>query len=125
MRQKNGRGGFSLIEVVVAIALLGLVVVPICGGLVLSFRLNARTEALMQAQLAVSSVVETLMSEGITGASGSYGVSADEDRFPGVTVATSKDTDTDESFTVTVTSTAVPDVSVTTHIRPAEGGDSP
>lgn len=123
MRQKNGRGGFSLIEVVVAIALLGLVVVPICGGLVLSFRLNARTEALMQAQLAVSSVVETLMSEGITGASDRYGVSDGENRFPGVTVVTSKDTD--ESFTVTVISTAVPDVSVTTHIRPAEGGDSP
>lgn len=124
MRRKNGKGGFSLIEVVVAIALLGLVVGPICGGLVLSFRLNARSEELMQAQLAVSSAVEALMAEGILGESNPDYQKTDGTRFEGVTVATEKDADA-SGYTVTVTSTAVDSVFVTTYIRAADpsGGD--
>lgn len=57
--------GFTLIESLVAITILGLVVVPIGSSLVLSFRLNARSESTMQAQLAVSRAVETIMAEGI------------------------------------------------------------
>ena len=41
-RKHNSTAGFSLIEVLVAITILGLVVVPIGSILVLSFRLNAR-----------------------------------------------------------------------------------
>lgn len=58
-------GGFSLIEVVLAMVILALIVVPTCSSLVLSFRVNAKAEALLQAQLAVSSAVEELMAQGI------------------------------------------------------------
>lgn len=118
MRRKSGKGGFSLIEVVVAIALLGLLVGPICGGLVLSFRLNARSEELMQAQLAVSTAVETLMSEGV---SGTY--TNNSTLFEDVTVTTAKESG-QPYYTVTVTSTAVDSVSVTTYIRASGGSGS-
>jgi prepilin-type N-terminal cleavage/methylation domain-containing protein len=58
-------GGFSLIEVVLAMVILALIVVPTCTSLVLSFRVNAKADAMMQAQLAVSSAVEQLMAVGI------------------------------------------------------------
>ena len=65
MKNKQ-EGGFSLIEVVLAMVILALIVVPTCSSLVLSFRVNAKAEALLQAQLAVSSAVEELMAKGIT-----------------------------------------------------------
>lgn len=63
-RKHNSTAGFSLIEVLVAITILGLVIAPIGSSLVLSFRLNARSDEVLQAQLAVSSAVETIMAEG-------------------------------------------------------------
>ena len=57
--------GFSLVEVLVSMVILAAIVIPTCTSLVLSFRLNAKSESLMQAQLAVSSAVETLMAKGI------------------------------------------------------------
>ena len=63
MKQNNG--GFSLVEIVVAIAILGLFAVSTCTSLVLGLRMNEKTEAMLNAQLAVSSAVETLMAEGI------------------------------------------------------------
>ena len=66
-RKHNSTAGFSLLEVLVAITILGFVVVPIGSSLVLSFRLNARSEKILQAQLAVSSAVETIMAEGYDG----------------------------------------------------------
>lgn len=57
--------GFSLIEVIVGIAVLGLVTIPICASLVLSVRINGRSRELMNAQLEAVSVVETLMESGI------------------------------------------------------------
>ena len=62
---KKNNEGFSLVEVLLAMVLLAAIVIPTCTSLVLSFRMNAKAEALMQAQLAVSSAVETLMAEGI------------------------------------------------------------
>ena len=64
MKQNNS--GFSLVEIVVAIAILGLFAVSTCTSLVLGLRMNAKTESMLEAQLAVSSAVETLMAEGIT-----------------------------------------------------------
>lgn len=64
MKNKHD-AGFSLIEVLVAIVILAAIVVPTCSSLVISHRMNAKTEQLMQAQLDVSSAVETLMAEGI------------------------------------------------------------
>lgn len=81
-------GGFSLIETLVSIVILGAMVVPTCTALVMSIRLNDKTEKMLQAQLAVSSAVETLMAEGISGVkydsdSGKYSYA---DSFDDVTV---------------------------------------
>ena len=65
MRMKNN-GGFSLMEVLVAIVLLAALVIPTCTGLTLSLRMNARSQELMHAQLTVSSAVESMMATGIT-----------------------------------------------------------
>lgn len=90
--KRKSEAGFSLVEVLVAIALLGIVVIPTCSALVMSFRMNAKTDEMMQAQLAVSSAVETLMAEGITHPSDKYDMveynSEKVDRFPEVTVKT-------------------------------------
>ena len=56
--------GFTLLETLIAIVVLGIVVVPTCSSMILSFRINAKADQLLHDQLAVSSVVETLMAEG-------------------------------------------------------------
>lgn len=103
---KSG-AGFSLIEVVVAIAILGLVTVPVCGLMVQSHRMNARSEALLQAELAVSNKVETLMATGFD--------STKDYNDSNVTVTYSSTTA--NCYTVTVTSKLDPAVSVKTSIR--------
>ena len=111
MKNKHN-AGFSLIEVLVAIALLGIIVVPTCSGLLLSIRMNAKTEELMQSQLAVSSAVETLMAEGITTKG------TDTSRFDDVTLKTTK-VSGKPYYEVTVESGSV---AVTTYIRENVGG---
>lgn len=120
MKRENKKqtAGFSLIEVVVAIAILGMVTIPLGGGLVLSHRLNARSEQMIQARLDVSNVVEALMAEGIT-AGASY-----TDRFPDVTVTVTDPETGEEAYQVTVKSTSVDTVSVVTYIRPASADAS-
>ena len=115
MGKRNG--GFSLIETLVSIVILGAMVVPTCTALVMTVKLNDKTEKMLQAQLAVSSAVETLMAEGVKAESGNY----EEGRFPDVTIVTDKENDGDPFYTVTVTSTDGL-VSVDTVIR--EGGGS-
>ena len=63
-RKHNSTAGFSLIEVIVGIAMLGLVTVPVCASLVLSVRLNSHAQSLMTAQLQAAGAVETLLAEG-------------------------------------------------------------
>lgn len=121
MHQKNN-AGFSLIEVLVAIVLLGALVVPTCTGLVLSHRLNEKAEDMMQAQLLVSSAVETLMASGIQKASEQYDKENGVDLFPGVTVKTEKRDENDPFYKVTVTDDREL-ITVETIIREAEGGD--
>lgn len=60
----NQTEGFSLVEVMVSIAILGFVAVPMFTGLLFSYRLNQRSDEKLQAQLAVSNAVETIMAEG-------------------------------------------------------------
>ena len=124
MGKRNG--GFSLIETLVSIVILGAMVVPTCTALVMTVKLNDKTEKMLQAQLAVSSAVETLMAEGING-------SVDSERFSDVTVTVTEVKENDivmPYFTVVVTSTEEPEVAVTTTIRAADetpdltGGDS-
>jgi len=81
---KKHNGGFSLVETLVSIVLLGALMVPTCTALVMSIRINDKTEQLLKAQLAVSSAVETLMAEGITGSAAAY----EADRFPDVIIET-------------------------------------
>ncbi len=62
----KSKGGFSLIEVLISIALLGVLMVPISSGLLMSYRINEKSDRILQANLAVSSAAETLMAVGGT-----------------------------------------------------------
>ena len=64
MKRKHNEG-FTLVELLVSIVILAAIVIPTCTSLVLSYRMNAKSEDMLQAQLAVSSAVEKLMAEGI------------------------------------------------------------
>ena len=111
MKHKRN-GGYSLVETVVAIAILAIIVTPVSTGMVLAFKMNAKTEQLMQAELAVSSAVETLMSKGIDGTAV---------EFPDVDVALDPDNTANPTYyKVTVTSKDVEGVEVETYIRAVE-----
>lgn len=123
---KNGRSaGFSLVEVLTAIAVLGLIAAPVGAGLVLSHRLNARSQELMQAQLAVSGAVETLMAEGIE--SGSVEESGTYQGYTENTAVSIQAVPEGAAYKVTVSSRDSDlDVTVVTYIRPApETGGEP
>lgn len=122
--------GFTLIETLIAIVILGIVVVPTCSSLIMAFRMNAKADQMLRDQLAVSSAVETLMAEGIiaeglhreqhsegAACTCEYWGSAEGDRFPDVKITAVKNEDGDY-YDVTVR--ASEDVSVTTHIRAKE-----
>lgn len=104
---KKHNGGYSLVEILIAMALLAIITIPTCTSLVLSVRINAGTDKMLKAQLAVSSTVEILMAEGIGGVD--YA-----NRFDDVEVKTEED---GQGYWVTVTSTVDESVTVTTYIR--------
>lgn len=64
MKHKNNEGS-SLLEIVIAMAILAVIVIPVCSSLILSHRMNAKTEAVLQAQLDVAAAVEYYMATGI------------------------------------------------------------
>lgn len=57
--------GAALLEVMISIAMLGLLLMPICSGIVMSQRINVRSDQILKARLAVSSAVETIMAVGV------------------------------------------------------------
>lgn len=130
--KNGGTAGFSLVEVLTAITVLGLMLAPIGASLVMSHRLNARSQQLMEDQLAVSNAVETLMAEGIDkddiDGIGLY----QKDKWKPVEITCQGSVDLEDgskkpiaAYQVTVTSG---DVEVETYIRPAppeasEGGE--
>ena len=128
--------GFTLLETLIAIVVLGLVVVPTCSSMLVSFRMNAKTDQLLQDQLAVSSAVETLLSRGIMKESDDYGWYDDEgtwkDEFPEVQIVTRISDDqlyynvivTTGEVTITDDEVTITDdeVTVTTQIRAVGGG---
>lgn len=83
---KERTAGFTLLEVVVAIAILGLVSAPICSSLILAGRINAHSQVVMEAHLNVRTAVEILMQDGVTEASDEYR----KDEFSTVTIKTEK-----------------------------------
>ena len=116
---KQRTAGFTLVEIIVAIAIMGLVSAPICASLVLAGRINARSQAVMEAQLHVRAAVETLMKDGVTEASDPYRKSD----FPYVTIRTEKKDAGDAYYKVTVSDDpANPLVTVDTYIHAATGG---
>ena len=117
---KERTAGFSLLEVVVAIAIIGLISAPICSSLILAGRINAHSQAVMEAHLNVRTAVETLMQDGVTQPSDNYRA----DDFPNVTVKTVKDS-TNPYYLVTVKDNHTePLVTVKTYVRavPKGGG---
>lgn len=119
---KERTAGFSLLEVVVAIAIIGLISAPICSSLILAGRINAHSQVVMEAHLNVRTAVETLMKDGVTAESDNYRA----DEFPKVTIETKKDHDSDPYYHVTVSDkhTEEPLVTVKTYVRavPKGGG---
>lgn len=89
MKRKNN-AGFSLVEVLVAIAVLAAIVIPVCSSMVLSVQVNTKAEDVLQARVAVSSAVETLMAKGIEYDRDDYDKVDGADLFPGVEVKTTK-----------------------------------
>lgn len=87
MKEKNN-GGFSLVEVLLAMMILAAIVIPVCSGILLSVRMNTRANDVLQARVAVSSAVETLMAQGITHESAEYDIVEETDLFPDVSIET-------------------------------------
>lgn len=120
MNQKKN-AGFTLVEVLVAIVILGMIIIPVTSGILVALKAMNRSESMMQAQLDVSSTVEILMAEGITAARENY---RPED-FPDVTVKTLREVDASGKelpyYQVTVSSDTEESVAVTTTIRKAGG----
>lgn len=117
---KERTAGFSLLEVVVAIAIIGLISAPICSSLILAGRINAHSQAVMEAHLNVRTAVETLMKDGVTAESKNYRA----DEFPNVTIKTEKDGE-NPYYHVTVSDKPTePLVKVETYVRavPKGGG---
>lgn len=115
---KERTAGFSLLEVVVAIAIIGLISAPICTSLILAGRINAHSQAVMEAHLNVRTAVETLMKDGVTEASAAYCA----EKFPNVTVEMEKDS-TNPYYRVTVSDKHTKLVTVKTYVRAVpEGG---
>ncbi len=75
----NNNSGFSLIEMLVAIIMLGIVVVPLLQAFVVSLQINAKTERMDEATVIAQSIAEEIDSKSINEivtsnfASGAYG----------------------------------------------------
>ena len=65
MRKFKDRCGAALLEVIISIAILGLLTVPVSSGIMMSLHINEKSDDVMQARLAVSSAVETIMAVGV------------------------------------------------------------
>ena len=65
MNNNKMTGGYSLLEVLVAIVILAVFSIGGYVGINKSIELNAQTQARIEAQMCVSSIAERLMAEGI------------------------------------------------------------
>ena len=119
MKKIRQTEGFTLLEAVVAMAILGIVAATLGSGLVVSFRLNARSEQLLQARLQVAATAEILMARGIRAEDAVSGATFEVANYS-TDWSAMKDTADDGFCKVTIKSTTYPDVSVTAtiHINP-------
>lgn len=116
---KERTAGFTLLEVVVAIAILGLVSAPICSSLILAGRINAHSQVVMEAHLNVRTAVEILMQDGVTEENPTYRA----DEFSTVTIKTEKVVDKPYYHVTVSDKRTEPLVTVETDIRAVpEGG---
>lgn len=116
---KERTAGFTLLEVVVAIAILGLVSAPICSSLILAGRINAHSQVVMEAHLNVRTAVEILMQDGVTETNDKYR----ESDFPDVKIETEKVVDKPYYHVTVSDKRTEPLVTVETDIRAVpEGG---
>ena len=106
--------GFSLVEILVAIAILGVITVPMLAGMTAAIRVNNTAEKMMRAQLAVSSTVETLMATGVDASTGSP--------VEGVVVTVKEVTINDKKQPYYEVTVSCGGVEVTTYIREKTGG---
>lgn len=137
MKRKHNEG-FTLVELLVSIVILAAIVLPTCTSLVLSYRLNAKAREMMQAQLAVSSAVETLMAQGIDpdrakallengqavydyAWDATKGEPCKTDDYPGVVITITEYKSDKGYFSLTVMDDASM-VTVTTQVRAKTGG---
>jgi prepilin-type N-terminal cleavage/methylation domain-containing protein len=137
MKRKHNEG-FTLVEMLVSIVILAAIVIPTCTSLTLSFRMNAKADDMMKAQLAISSTVEKLMAEGIDANraalvleknNGIYDfawdstndVKIETDDYPGVSIKIEKVEGVTAYYNVTVADDEAV-VEVKTQIRVATGG---
>lgn len=128
----GNNGGFTLIEVVVAITVLALVAAPVGGALAVSGRVNAYADRVLQARLNVSAVAETLMQEGIKEDSISSSTPSAEykkyDNDIGVAAKHGVEVEVKDQgsdlYEVKITSISVSSVMIKTQIRAAGVGDA-
>jgi prepilin-type N-terminal cleavage/methylation domain-containing protein len=118
VKGKNNEG-FSLVEVLLAMVILAVIVIPVCSSVVLSVRVNTKANDVLQNRVAVSSAVETLMAQGVTHPHDQYDVVEGTDLFPDVKISTSAEGTEPAYYTVTVTDTNQL-ITVTTKIRAVE-----
>lgn len=119
--KKKKNGGYSLIEILIAIAVLGIVTIPATTSLLTSHRVNTKAEKMLTAQLEVSSAVETLMAEGIINGK-DYTDTEAKEKYPNVAIVVNRATESGTDlpyYIVTVKSNieGLESVTVTTHIR--------
>ena len=122
--KKQSNGGFSLVEVLVAIMVLSAIVIPVCSSILLSVRVNTKANDILQNRVAVSSAVETLMAQGITHPSDRYDIvivdGSEQDLFPGVTVETvAEQNEPEPAYYIVTVKDSDGLVTVTTKIRAA------
>lgn len=113
MGKLKDNGGYSLVELMVAMVILGIITVPVLSGMLVSIKAMSYSEQIMKSQLAVSSAVETLMAKGIS--------SAAAPEMEGVIIEVEEVTGK-PYYNVTVTSEALSGVQVETVIRKVGGG---
>ncbi len=118
----GNKGGFTLVEVVTAMAVLAIIAAPVGGALVVSWRMNAYADRVLEARLDVSTAAETLMAEGIDSKQSADFKSYYEGRFKNLTFEIEPEDDF-PIYDVTITSSTMPSVHVTTQIRAAGVGD--